>query len=225
MFIINEHATIMNVTRPAIPSNLEPYQPAVQKWMPKAEIHAPGKALARFDGVVTFRTAVGPIRYLVEEKRHLRHQDVGVIVEQLNRRRAELHRDQAGDRLLVLAPHVRPQQAAALERAEIDYLDLAGNAHLQAPGLFIHVEGRYPPKALKVIEKVALRQVAVLEPDDYKKQEELLRELELEGLQWESKYFEFLGQYREHLIEREIKKLLDLRAEEEMMLILLAASI
>ena len=54
--------------------------------------------------------------------------------------------DHADDRLLLLAPHVRPQQAAVLERAEIDYLDLAGNAHLQAPGLFVHVEGRQPRK-------------------------------------------------------------------------------
>ena len=30
----------------------------------------------------------------------------------------------------------------------IDYLDLAGNAHLQAPGLFVHVEGRKPQTEL-----------------------------------------------------------------------------
>ena len=134
------------MARPAIAPDLDLYRPALQKWMPKAEIRAPGKALARFDGIVTWKTPDGPLRYLVEEKRHLRHQDVGVVVEQLNRRRAELPADHADDRLLLLAPHVRPQQAAVLERAEIDYLDLAGNAHLQAPGLFVHVEGRQPPK-------------------------------------------------------------------------------
>ena len=74
------------------------------------------------------------------------HQDVAVIVDQLNRRRADLPTEHAEDRLLLLAPHVRAQQAAALERAEIDYLDLAGNVHLNAPGLFVHVEGRKPPK-------------------------------------------------------------------------------
>jgi hypothetical protein len=132
--------------RTAIAPDLDLYRPALQKWMPKAEIRAAGKALARFDGIVTWKTPDGPLRYLVEEKRHLRHQDVGVVVEQLNRRRAELPADHANDRLLRLAPHVRPQQAAALERAEIDYLDLAGNAHLRAPGLFVHVEGRQPPK-------------------------------------------------------------------------------
>jgi hypothetical protein len=135
------------MARPVPAADLDAYQPALQKWMPKAEIRLPAKLLARFDGVLTWRTPGGTIRYLVEEKRHLRHQDIAVIVDQLNRRRADLPTDHAEDRLLLLAPHVRAQQAAALERAEIDYLDLAGNVHLNAPGLFVHVEGRQPPKA------------------------------------------------------------------------------
>jgi hypothetical protein len=115
--------------------------------MPTAAFRAPGKPLVRFDGVVIWkRAAGGTFRYLVEEKRYLRHQDVVVVVEQLNRRRAALPPAHAGDRVLLLAPQVRPQHAAVLERAGIDYLDLAGNAHLQAPGLFVHVEGRQPPK-------------------------------------------------------------------------------
>ncbi len=134
------------MTRPEITPDLDLYRLTLQKWMPKAKLHAPARAVARFDGIVTWETPEGPLRYLVEEKRHLRHQDVGVIVEQLNRRRADLPTEHADDRLLLLAPHVRPQQAAVLERAEIDYLDLAGNAHLHAPGFFVHVEGRQPPK-------------------------------------------------------------------------------
>src|SRR5688500_20248804 len=126
------------MARPEIAPDLHLYRLALQQWMPKAKLHAPARALARFDGIVTWETPDGPLRYLVEEKRHLRHQDVGVVVEQLNRRRAELPGDHADDRLLVLAPHVRTQQAAVLERAEIEYLDLAGNAHLRAPGLFVH---------------------------------------------------------------------------------------
>ena len=125
---------------------LDMYTPALRKWMPYAEIRATGRALALFDGVVTWKAAKGVIRYLVEEKRHLRHQDVGVVVEQLHRRRATLPPGRAEDRVLLLAPHVRRQQAAVLERAGIDYVDLAGNAHLQAPGLFVHVEGRQPQK-------------------------------------------------------------------------------
>jgi hypothetical protein len=145
MFIINEHDIMLNMARREAP-DLDRYRPALQKWMPKAEIHAPGKDLGRFDGIITWKTPDGPLRYLVEQKRHLRHQDVGVVAEQLNRRRADLPPQHAGDRVLLLAPHVRPQQAAVLERAGIDYLDLAGNAHLQAAGLFVHVEGRKLPK-------------------------------------------------------------------------------
>ncbi len=130
----------------ARPLNLNQYEPVIQKWMPKATIRTLAKPLDRFDGVITWKAPERTVRYLVAEKRHLRHQDVGVVVDQLNRGRADLPPDHFGDRLLLLAPHVRPQQAAVLERAEIDYLDLAGNAHLQAPGLFVHVEGRQPPK-------------------------------------------------------------------------------
>ena len=152
LFSSNERAIKANMTRPAAAPDLDMYRPALQTWMPKAEIiRAPGKALALFDGVVMWTAAAGAIRYLVEEKRHLRHQDVGVVIEQLNRRRANLPPGQAGDRILLLAPHVRRQQAAALERAEIDYLDLAGNARLQAPGLFVHVEGRKPRKDLATV--------------------------------------------------------------------------
>jgi hypothetical protein len=146
MFIINEHGIISNMTRPAPAPDLDRYLPALQKWMPKAEVRPPGKGLARFDGIVTWKAPDGPLRYLVEEKRHLRHQDIGVVVEQLNRRRADLPAQHTVDRLLLFAPHVRPQQADILTRAGIDYLDLAGNAHLHAPGLFVHVEGRQLPK-------------------------------------------------------------------------------
>jgi hypothetical protein len=146
MFIICEHDTLWNMARQARLPNLDPYQPALQKWVPKAAIRTPARLLGRFDGIITWKVGARTVRYLVEEQRHLRHLDVGVVVDQLNRRRANLPPDHIGDRLLLLAPHVRPQQAAALERAEIDYLDLAGNAHLQAPGLFVHVEGRQPPK-------------------------------------------------------------------------------
>jgi hypothetical protein len=116
--------------------------------MPGAEIRVQERTLGEFDGFVTWRTAGKRIRYLAEEKRHLRHQDVGVVVEQLTRRRAAMPPTHAADRILILAPHVRVQQATVLERAGIDYVDLAGNAHLEAPGLFVHVEGRQRPKEL-----------------------------------------------------------------------------
>jgi hypothetical protein len=134
------------MTRPLKAPDLDQYQHIVEKWLPGAKIRLPGKALTRFDGMLTWKHAVGRLRYLIEEKRHFRHQDVGVIADQLIRRRGELPPGYAHDRLLLLAPHIRPQQAAVLERVEIDYLDLAGNVHLHAPGLFVHVEGRQPRK-------------------------------------------------------------------------------
>lgn len=136
----------MNMARLEAAPDLDLYRPLLRRWMPQAEIRPPAKALARWDAIVIWKDAGRTVRYLVEEKRHFRHQDVGVVVEQLNRRCADLPPEHVGDKVLLLAPHVRPQQAAALERAEIDYVDLAGNAHLQAPGLFVHVEGFQPPK-------------------------------------------------------------------------------
>ncbi len=128
--------------------DLEPYRQVIETWMPKAALHAEIPArnglLVRLDGVLTWKTDGKTIRYIVEAKRNFRFQDAGVIVEQLNRLRAALPKKYAGDKLLLLAPHVRAQQAAVLERAGIDYVDLAGNAHLQVPGLFVHVEGRRP---------------------------------------------------------------------------------
>ena len=114
--------------------------------MPKADVRRPTAQLAKFDGLLALRVAGKRVRYLLEEKRHFRHEDAAVVAEQLNRRRAELPRTHADDRILLLAPHIREQQAPVLERAGIDYIDLAGNAHLNAPGLFVHVQGRRPPK-------------------------------------------------------------------------------
>jgi hypothetical protein len=146
MFIKYEHVMIVNMAAPETPADFDLYRPLLHKWMPKADIRLTGKALARFGGLVAWKAEAGTIRYLVEERRHLRNQDIGVVIDQLRRRRDDLPRDYAGDRVLLLAPHVRAQQAVALERAGIDYVDLAGNAHLQAPGLFVHVEGRKLPK-------------------------------------------------------------------------------
>lgn len=127
--------------------DLDQYRPMLDTWMPKAEVHPPAGPLAHFDGLLTVRIGGKALRYLVEEKRHFRHLDAAVVAEQLNRRRAALPRTHTDDRILLLAPHVREQQALALERAGIDYIDLAGNVHLNAPGLFVHVQGRRPPKA------------------------------------------------------------------------------
>ena len=126
--------------------DIHPYRPLLERWLPNAEIRTdvlPNREAVP-DALITWRAAGRTIRYLVEEKHHLRHQDVAVVVAQMQRLRAALPRAYANDRLLLLAPYIRRQQAAVLERAPVDYLDLAGNAHLEFPGLFVHVEGRKP---------------------------------------------------------------------------------
>lgn len=132
------------MARRAAPPELDPYRPLIETWVPKGEL----RRLARgpFEAVLAFDRGQGERRYLVEEKRHLRFQDAAVIADMMRRRRDALPPEQVGDGLLLLAPHVRIEHAAILERAGIDYIDLAGNAHLQAPGLMVHVEGRRPPK-------------------------------------------------------------------------------
>ncbi len=124
------------------PHVLAPDQTALRQWAPKAEIRVPAKPLGHFRRNHHFVRRLR-IRHIVEEKRHLRHQDVGVVVDQLNRRRADLPADHIGDRLL-LAPHIRTQQAAALERAH--RLSRSRRQCSRAPGLFVHVEGRQPAK-------------------------------------------------------------------------------
>jgi hypothetical protein len=137
---------MMNMVRRPPEATLEPYRLLLEKWMPAAQLRLETRTPAFVDGVLTWDTPAGPVRYLVEEKTHLRFQDVQVVVDQLARLRQRGGPAYAGDRWLLLAPHVRPQQAAVLERANIDYLDLAGNVHLTAPGLLVHIEGRHPPK-------------------------------------------------------------------------------
>jgi hypothetical protein len=124
--------------------NVRPYLTLLATWMPGADTRAAEGAPARagFDALLTWRGPRGRIRYLLEEKRHLQNQDVRVVIDQLERWRRQLAADERRARLLLLAPAVRPQQAAILQDAGVDYIDLAGNAHLTAPGMVVHVEGR-----------------------------------------------------------------------------------
>jgi len=117
--------------------NLQPYLALLATWMPGAGTRALRDAPARmrFDGVLTWKGPKGTIRYLLEEKRHLQNQDVRVVIDQMERWRDRLRAAERGAKFLLLAPTVRPHQAAILQHAGIDYLDLAGNAHLAAPGV------------------------------------------------------------------------------------------
>ena len=128
--------------------NLQPYIALLADWMPGVQTRAmePATGRARFDALLAWKGPKGTIRYLIEEKRHLQNQDVRVVIDQLKRWQEHLPAAERGARLLLVAPTVRPHQAMILEQEGIDYLDLAGNAHLAGPGVLIHVQGRQPGK-------------------------------------------------------------------------------
>lgn len=131
---------------PPVPPDLTPYLAVLTTWMPGAETRAPKRQVTpgRFDALLVWRGPRGVIRYLIDEKRTLPNQDIQVVIDQLKRWQQHLPRADRGAKLLLVAPTVRPHQAAALEHAGIDYLDRAGNAHLDTAGIMVHVEGRQP---------------------------------------------------------------------------------
>jgi hypothetical protein len=82
-----------------------------------------------------------------------------------------------------------------------------------------------PIQALEVIEDVALSQAKRLETDRQKQFEELLRELELNRIEWHGRYLEALNGIRTALIEQEIADRLNAKLqEEEIIFVLMAAS-
>ena len=120
------------------------YRTALAHWLPGASVlAAPPGGVAR----VHWCGPAEPVDLHVHEVPHLATRDVYLIVNRLKaastgprtRRGAEA-------RLLVVAPYVRREQADVLEHAQVDYLDLAGNVHLDLPGLRVHVEGKRPPR-------------------------------------------------------------------------------
>ena len=82
------------------------------------------------------------------------------------------------------------------------------------------------PKALKVVEAVAEQQAGLLSLDQQQRLEHLERELEAQGIEFQSQHLELLNALRERLIGQEIGRLLEKqRQEEEALVLILAASI
>ena len=81
--------------------------------------------------------------------------------------------------------------------------------------------------AAQAIADVAAQQVERLEQDEQKRFEELNRELELRGIEWDARYLESLNYERERLINAEIAMRLRqrLQDEEELMLLVLIAAV
>lgn len=111
-------------------------------WLPGAKIVRPPDAAV--DAVLVWQGPRGTVRYVLEFKKHLPQLDIQVVARRLEQQAKNLPRTKAVARPLLLAPYVPPKQAAFLRGRGIDYADEAGNAHLQAPGVFVHIEGKRP---------------------------------------------------------------------------------
>lgn len=74
---------------------------------------------------------------------------------------------------------------------------------------------RIPEQIQEVILDVAERQTQRLEHDELKRLEELERELQVRGVEWESRYLEALNEEREFLINQEIGRLLRQKLEND----------
>jgi len=81
-------------------------------------------------------------------------------------------------------------------------------------------------KAAEVVADVAELQARNLAMDEQQRLEQLARELELKGIEWDSRYLKLLNAQREQLIDEEIgrplrTKQVDLQAQQEASILLL----
>lgn len=88
----------------------------------------------KYDAQVVFETGGARHTFDVEAKRQ-------VNVAAAARLASELDDDQRR-RFMLVTEHVQPSVAEALQTRRMNYLDAAGNCHIDHPPLLIHVEGR-----------------------------------------------------------------------------------
>lgn len=87
----------------------------------------------RPDGTVKLATARRTFEFAVEAKRQLNLADAARIVERAHH---------GSEKWLVVAARISSSVAAVLREGGVNYLDAAGNAHIENDSLFVHVEGR-----------------------------------------------------------------------------------
>lgn len=90
---------------------------------------------ARADALVRIGRADEEAQYAVEVKKGLRPATLGGTIHQLER---------FGQQALLAADYVTPALANELKTRRIAFIDTAGNAYLEQPGLFVWVNGQKP---------------------------------------------------------------------------------
>jgi hypothetical protein len=143
---------------------LTPYLQIMNQWGTAAAKGArvqPPNHKGKVDITLRYKTPAGRIEYAAEVRTHFRHEDPYGIIRRL-------HGLTAGDqRALLLAPMTTERQREALRKGGVDYVDLAGNAHLERRGFLVHVEGKRArsvakPPADKIFRRGGLQVVYVL---------------------------------------------------------------
>lgn len=95
----------------------------------------PRRPAGQADAVVEIAQGRHRARYLVETKRTLPAAALGHVVAQLQRFKTPA---------MLITRYVTPPMAERLKELNTAFIDTAGNAHLNAPPLFIYITGRKP---------------------------------------------------------------------------------
>lgn len=121
--------------------------------------------------------------------------------------------------LVPLKPYRGPGYRKPLLKSEIEPARESWEERLQREYRFNN------PQVIPVIGRVAAHQADDLGLDRQARFEQLERALELQGVEWDARYWEALNLRREQLIDQEIGRLLKRKLEEEegILLMLLAA--
>lgn len=80
--------------------------------------------------------------FLVEIKRRIKPDTLGLVVHQLARH---------GDRGLLVADYVTPPMADRLRKEGVQFIDAAGNAFIDAPPVFVWIKGEKPRAEQKTV--------------------------------------------------------------------------
>lgn len=131
------------------PDTIAPYMDVLNHWLPGAQ-RARTALPQGLNAIIRWRRGGNTLRYVVELKHNLATQDVRLVAAKLEQRLTMVKGPTP--RGLVFAPYVRHEQAIELRARGIDYCDLIGNAHLEAPGVFVHVEGKRPAKDARPLQ-------------------------------------------------------------------------
>jgi len=99
----------------------------------------PALGRTRADALVRLTHGAHEALYAVEVKRTVRPATLGTVLHQLER---------LGQQALLVTDYVTPPMAETLKARRVPFLDAAGNAYLEHPGVLIWVKGQKPAAPL-----------------------------------------------------------------------------